>query len=221
MVFTRLNLTNVGKANYEAYQRVNVIGTKNVIKAVNTKHFVLMSTAMVYKREGQDIDESSPIDPPSDYAKSKWEAEQICRKYFTDDQLTILRAVNVSGPGQAEKAVIPIFLKKALNNEPIELIHPKDTLLQFLYVDDVVEVFQILLEKGQGCGVMNLASEVGISLEDLAKIVVRQTNSSTEIKCLSEVQTINVRVVAHKAKVKLGWQAKTSVQEIVDECRII
>ncbi len=210
------NVTHVGKTDYETYHRVNVQGTENVIKAVNTKYFIFMSTGLVYQREGKDIDESSPIKPQGAYAKSKWEAEQICRQYFSEDQLTILRAVNVVGPGQAEKAVIPVFFKKTLNNEPIELIHPKDTLLQFLYVNDVVNVFQKLLERNQGCGTMNLAPETGISLGDLAEMIVRQTNFSSEIKCLNGVKAINVKVLAAKAKKVLGWQATTSPSRIIN-----
>jgi len=211
------NLTNVDKADYETYHCVNAQGTENVIKAVNTKHFVFMSTAMVYKKEGKDINEESVVDPQSDYARSKWEAEQICQQYFSEEQLTILRAVNVAGPGQAEKAVIPVFFKKALNNELIELIHPKDTLLQFLSVDDVVEVFQLLLDKKQGYGIMNLALETGISLGDLAEMIVWQTKSSSKIKCLSKTKVRNSCILARKVKEVLGWQARVNIENIIEK----
>ncbi|VAX35706.1 UDP-glucose 4-epimerase [hydrothermal vent metagenome] len=210
------NVTNVGKADYNFYHQVNVQGTENVIKAVNTKHFVLMSSALVYKKEGKDIDEASPIEPQSDYAKSKWEAEKVCQKYFSDDQLTIVRAVNVVGVGQAEKAVLPVFFKKALNNDPIELIHPKDTLLQFLYIDDLIEAFQKILEKNQGCGVINLSPEVAIRLCDLAKMIIQKLDSSSEIKSLCEDQATNIKVLSQKAKNVLGWQAKIDIEEIIN-----
>jgi len=209
------NLTNVGGSDYEAYHRINVQGTEHVIKAMKTKHFVFMSTALVYRREGGAVDENSSIEPSGDYAKSKWEAEELCRQYFSENQLTIFRPVNIVGPGQAEKAVIPVFFQKALHNENLELIHPKDTLLQFLYVDDVIGAFQRLLKRNHGCGIVNLAPNVSIALWELAEAIVKQTKSSSEICYLREGKAVQSQILAQKAKDVLGWQAQILPEEII------
>ncbi len=213
------NVTHIGQTDYEQYHRVNVLGTENVIKSVDTQHFIFISTALVYKKEGKDIDESSPIEPQGDYAKSKWEAEKVCQKYLGENKLTILRLVNVAGEGQAEKAVIPIFIKKALRNDPIELIYSPKTLLQFLYVKDLVSLLGELIARNKSYGVLNVAPEKGICLGALAEVIVRQTESSSEIKILNTDKAVNMKILATKVKQKIGWQVETSVEQIIKNYR--
>lgn len=210
-----LNVTHVGRAEYPEYHRVNVQGTENLIKAVNTKKFVLMSTAKVYQRQEGVIDEGSPVGPEGDYERSKLEAEELCRRYFDEKDLTIFRAVNIVGPGQAEKAVIPVFFKKALNSEPLEIIYSVHTLLQMLYIGDLARTFILLLEKDRGAGVMNLCSEETIPIGKLAERIVSICRSKSHIYSKSDKEIICSKVTSQKAQDVLGWRARMSVEDIL------
>lgn len=210
-----LNVTHVGKAAQEAYQRANVLGTENLIKAVNTKKFVFMSTAKVYKREPGTIDERSKISPEGDYERSKWLAEELCRKYFKPDQLVILRPVNVVGPRQAEKAILPVFFKNAVQNEPIDVFAPRDSVLQFVYIDDVMRLFEALLKNNAASGVFNVSSTDWISLEELALKIVELTHSRSAVRFTNAQKAVFSEVVSLRAKEVLDWQAQVSVTEIL------
>ena len=210
-----LNVTHVGKEEYQVYCRVNVQGTENLIKAVNTRQFVFMSTAKVYQRQEGIIDEESPVKPEGDYERSKFEAEELCRRYFDEQNLTILRAVNVVGSGQAHKAVIPVFFKKALNNEPLEIIRPIHTPLQMLYVGDLVKALCLLLEKDGGVGVINLCSEETITLGKLAEDIVAICQSKSPVHSSNDEKVAFTKVVSKKVQTALGWQAQTSTKDIL------
>ena len=125
--------------DYAPMYAANVEGTRNVLKAAKAKHFVFLSTAKVYFAEGKPITEDSPLLPLKEYEKSKLAAENVCTDILDSKDLLIFRAVNIVGKGQPEKAVIPVLFQKAAAGEPLEIFGPKDSVLQLLYVEYVVD----------------------------------------------------------------------------------
>lgn len=209
-----LNITHVGKIDAQAYHRVNIQGTENFLKAVTAKKIVFMSTAKVYRRQ-ERIDESSDILPENDYERSKWMGEKVCRRYLKPDQLVVLRPVNIVGPGQADKAVLPVFLKNAIQNQPLDIFAPRDSVLQFVYIDDVIRLFEALLKNNAASGVFNISSTDRISLEDLALKILELTHSRSAVRFTSAQKAVFSEVLSSRAKEVLNWQAEVSIEEIL------
>lgn len=210
-----LNVTHVDAAEYQEYHRVNVRGTENLIKTVHSKNFAFMSTVKVYRRQDGLIDEHSPVKPEGDYARSKLEAEELCRRLFREEGLTVFRAVNVAGPGQPEKAVIPIFFKRALRNEPLEILYPVDTILQVLDIGDLLRAFYLLAGKDRGVGTVNLSSGETITLGDLAKEIIAICRSKSPLHTVPDKKVAAMKVISTKAKSTLGWAARTPIRDII------
>ena len=211
-----LNVTHVGKADYADYEAVNVRGTENLVKAVKTRKFVLLSTVKVYQKHTGLIDEESPVDLIGGYERSKFNAEEVCRQAFKPEDLVIFRSVNVIGPGQAEKAVIPVFFRKAINNEPLKILHPRNTLLQMLYIGDLMDAFCSLIEKEQAYGIINLCPDEIITLGGLAEVIVRLCYSQSSIDYLSSGGDVfEMKYVSRKAQELLDWKAKSSIKDIL------
>ncbi len=210
-----LNVTHVDKASYKDYHRINVVGTQNLIKAAHTKKFIFMSTAKVYQKKGEDITEDSLIAPEGDYEKSKFAAEEICRRSLGPEQLVILRPVNIVGPGQAGKAVLPVFFRNAIENKLIDVFAPRKSILQFLYIDDVVRLFKMLLEKKSVSGVFNLSSLDHISLEELAQKIVQMTGSRSIVKFSNSAEISFGKVISQKVKGILGWRAQVTIEDML------
>lgn len=211
-----LNVTHVDRASYESYYRVNVVGTQNLIKATRTKKFIFMSTAKVYQKTAGDIAEDSIINPQGDYERSKFAAEEICQQLLKPKQLVILRPVNIVGPGQAgKKAVLPIFFRNASENQPVDVFAPRQSILQFLYVDDVIELFELLMAKDSVEGIFNLSSSDFISLEELALKIVNMTGSRSAVEFSNPQPILKGKVISQKAKDVLGWQAKISIEDML------
>jgi len=91
---------------YEKYERINVGGTANIVKAASlaqVERVVLFSTITVYGPSGGSIlTEKSPPNPDTVYAKTKLAAEQIvlsARRRDGQPLGTVLRLGAVYGPG--------------------------------------------------------------------------------------------------------------------------
>lgn len=209
------NVTHVGHQSAQQYQMVNVLGTQNVVAAVQTKHFVLLSTSKVYLAQGKAIDEDAPVLPLQDYEKSKLAAEEVCRKELNSRNLVIFRSVNIVGAGQPEKAVIPVLIKKAKAGELLEIFGPRSAVLQFLFVEDAVDAFVHLIENNGVSGVYNLAGPHHIRLDELAQHIKETCCSQSQIHYNNEDLIEFSQVSSAKAEKSLNWQAKTTIHEVL------
>jgi len=86
------------------YYDVNVQGTKNVLDAMDLhgiNNIIFTSSVAIYGLNKQNPEESHPADPFNHYGKSKWQAEEILRKWFNEKpkvrNLTIIRPTVVFG----------------------------------------------------------------------------------------------------------------------------
>lgn len=72
------------------YDEVNVEGAKNICSACvknNINKLIFTSSVAVYGFNKETISESGLINPSNDYGRTKWEAEQIYRKWQLEDPL--------------------------------------------------------------------------------------------------------------------------------------
>lgn len=208
------NLTHVGKVGAAEYDRVNLQGTVNLLKAVEARHFVFMSTAKVYSQKAAAITEKSTIDPVDDYAQSKLKAEGVCAARFAPKDLTILRGVNVVGPGQAPKAIVPVFFERAAQNLPIEIFVSSQTLLQFVAVSDLLRLFSVVIKKPAG-GIFNVAGDWQVRVDWLAKRIVEISRSRSEIICEKNEPVISPKVLADLARAAFDWKPRKSIEDIL------
>ena len=213
--FAAYNITHVGETDYKIYQKVNVEGTRNLLNAIKVKNFIFMSTAKVYKCAGGPLDENSPLEPKNDYEKSKLEAEKICQNSFKSGRLTIFRSVNIIGPGQAEKALLPILFRKALGQESLEIFAPRESFFQFLYVDDLIRAFELLIQGGGRDGIFNLSSKEKIQFDELSQKIVNLCRSPSKIHFTNAQARSFCEVRSDKIQKTLGWTAETPMEQIL------
>lgn len=130
-------------------------------------------------------------EPKSPYAVTKLDGEYYCR-IFTETgrlQTACLRYFNVFGPRQNPKsayaAAVPIFLEKALANEPLTVFGDGGQTRDFIFVRDVVAA-NVFMAEHEFTGVYNVAYGGRITIDDLAKEILRLTGSSSKILHLAE-----------------------------------
>lgn len=130
-------------------------------------------------------------EPKSPYAVTKLDGEYYCR-IFTETgrlQTACLRYFNVFGPRQNPKsayaAAVPIFLEKALANEPLAVFGDGGQTRDFIFVRDVVAA-NVFMAEHEFTGVYNVAYGGRITIDDLAKEIIRLTGSSSKILHLAE-----------------------------------
>ena len=215
--FAAHNVTHVGSQDANLYHVINVEGTGNVLKAVETDHFIFLSTTKVYKLQGKPLSESSPILAIREYEKSKLAAENLCRELCDVEKLLIVRSVNIVGKGQPDKAILPVLFKKAMAGELLEIFGPRGLVLQLLYVEDAVDAFVKVIEKANLQGIYNLASSDHIRLDELAEKIKKMAQSTSQIQFSNDTDVVFSEVNATKAQNDFDWHAKTKIQQILAE----
>lgn len=212
-----LNRTNINSDfTYDEYKEVNVNGTKNVIKSCNFKRFILFSTANVYEKTGNQLDETSPVKPNSFYERSKFEAELVCGEHIDPEKLVIVRPVNITGIKQANKAIIPYFFNRAINNESIEVFVPQNRKVQLLSVDDLINALNKIISIGNIHGIFNLSGKGSMEVKNIAERIISICNSSSDLRCTNSNLEDYSEVISLKAQRILNWYSKVSVEAIID-----
>lgn len=156
---------------------INTRLTKKVLDLC-VKHyidrFIFASTHLVYGNTNYlPIDEEHPRNPTTYYGKSKLISENLCESYSKDFDLdvAILRITSVFGLGQNENYVIPRMFRDALSKQII--LHKYSNGYQLMDLIHVNDVSQAILKscKSKKSGIYNVASGIGITAFDLAKII--------------------------------------------------
>lgn len=167
----------------------DIEGIKNILllsKNTKVKRVFYSSSSEVYGEpvEIPQNEMTTPLNSRLPYAIVKNIGEAFFRSYYQEYGLeyTIFRFFNTYGPHQSEDFVIPRFLKLALNNKPIKIYGDGSQTRTFCYVDDNIETcIKVLLSSKSTNDVLNVGSAIELSVLNLAKHIIKFTNSKSEI----------------------------------------
>ena len=162
--------------NPVATHDVNATGTLNVLEVARQSgaHVVYSSSSSVYGRNGVlPKDETMWLGPMTPYAASKLAAEGYVQAYGSAYNVptTLLRFFNVFGPRQRPDheyaAVLPKWIWKAMQGEPIEVYGDGSQSRDFTYVQTVIDVcLDAMDQRVTHDGAINLAYGNRITLND-------------------------------------------------------
>jgi len=173
----------------------NIRGTENVLESAYkyAKPVFVTSSSEVYGKNVSDsLKESddrilgAPITLRWSYSEAKAIDESLAYAYWVEKKLEtrIVRFFNTVGPRQlgAYGMVVPRFVQFALNNEPITIYGNGKQTRCFGHVLDAVDaVVRIAFADNTIGKVINIGNDYEISINDLAKKVIEQTKSKSEI----------------------------------------
>jgi len=171
---------------------INAGGTAIVLEEAalaGVKKLIFSSSAAIYGDNTiMPKIESMPAEPKSPYATSKYEGERRCCS-FTDERrlaTVCLRYFNVFGPYQSPRsdyaAAVPVFIERAIRNQPITIFGDGRQTRDFIYVKDVVAANAFFALKSQATGVFNVACGREITITDLAVTIRNLIKSSSTIE---------------------------------------
>lgn len=173
----------------------NIRGTENVLEAAHASNvpvFLTSSSEVYGKNVSDSLKESddrvlgSPVTLRWSYSEAKAIDESLAYAYFIEKKLEtrIVRFFNTVGPRQlgAYGMVVPRFVKAALTNEPITIFGDGTQTRCFAHVYDVVDaVIAIAFAQNTIGKVINIGNDFEISINDLAKRIIGETGSQSEI----------------------------------------
>ena len=173
----------------------NIRGTENVLESAHkySKPVFVTSSSEVYGkntsdslRETDDRILGAPIKLRWSYSEAKAIDESLAYAYWVEKKLEtrIVRYFNTVGPRQlgAYGMVVPRFVQSALKNEPLTIYGTGKQTRCFGHVYDAVDASVKIAFSEKTIGkVINVGNNFEISINDLAKKVIAETNSKSEI----------------------------------------
>ena len=204
----------------KVYQHINIDGTKIVIESAVRQKIVFSSSAAVYGESEIPVNEKGQLVPKSPYAETKIIGEELLQK--TNRPHVALRYFNVYGPGQSIQyaGVITNFIKKALEGKDL-VIHGDGTQVRdFVFISDVVEANIMAMNyNNKKFEIFNIASSEKTTINQLAKLILKLTNSDSKI-CYEPARNGDIfysNADISKATNILGWKPKVSLEEGLKE----
>ena len=172
--------------------KTNILGTLNILglaKRIKAR-VLLTSTSEVYgnpKETPQNEDYwgyVNPIGPRSCYDEGKRLAETLMMEYHRSCgvEVRIARIFNTYGPrlNKNDGRVVSNFITQALANKDITIYGNGSQTRSFCYVDDMVNGL-IILMNNNFIGPVNLGNPHEITVNELAQIIIKLTDSESKI----------------------------------------
>lgn len=178
----------VGHADEEAFYKVNVIGTMNLLAAaaklpVKPRKILIASSANIYGNcPVSPIGEDTVPAPVNHYATSKLAMEHMARTYADRLPLVIARPFNYTGIGQAPDFVIPKIVDHFRHKRPfIELgnIHVER---EFNDVRMVADAYLALLDHGPVGEAFNICTGEAHTLQHVMALLEDITGHRIETR---------------------------------------
>ncbi len=174
----------------------NIKGSETVLEMAHryNKKILITSTSEIYGKnvngplkETDDRILGSPLKTRWGYSTAKAVDEMLAYVYWKEKKLPtiIVRLFNTVGPRQtsAYGMVMPRFIEQALKNEPITIYGTGKQTRCFIHIKDVIKALIELIQEPKAVGeVFNIGSQEEISIEQLAKQIIKLTNSSSKIE---------------------------------------
>ena len=209
----------------ESYINTNIRGTLNIMQScldAGVNRVMHTSTSEVYgTAQYTPIDEKHPLQGQSPYSASKIGADKISESFYCSFGLpvTTIRPFNTFGPRQSTRAVIPTIITQALMSNYVKLgsVTPVRDLT---YIADTVQGFIKFAESKKTVGkTVNTGSGRGVTIGDLADIIIKQVNPKAKIICEQErirpdkSEVMELLCDNRLAKDLAGWEPKYSLEK--------
>ena len=202
-------------------ESINVRGTINVLEAARragVKRIIYGSTTWVYSEADRDhVDETTPLHAPTHlYTATKLTGEYYCKSYskLYGIDTTILRYGIPYGPRARDGAVIPIFVRKAINGEPLTIAGDGSQFRKFVYVEDLAEGNVLALKSIAKNKIYNLDGTEKITIKQIAETIKKVLGNVTIESVPARPGDFSGKEVSSElAKKDLGWEPRINFEE--------
>jgi NAD dependent epimerase/dehydratase len=210
----------------ESYIETNIKGTLNLCQAAlmsGVERFIHLSTSEVYgTAKYTPIDENHPLQAQSPYSASKIGADAIATSFFCSFQLPVIiaRPLNVYGPRQSARAVIPAIISQIAAGAKEVKLGDVTTTRDFTFVEDMCRGLVAVASLDSRLGeVFNIGANQEISIGDLFRLIAEIMVSDARIEAdpdrfrpaNSEVRRL--RCDGQKLLNAQGYQPQISLRE--------
>ena len=162
----------------------------------------------------------NPIGIRSCYDEGKRCAETLMMDYHRQNKvdIRIIRIFNTYGPNMDpnDGRVVSNFIVQALQNKDITMYGDGTQTRSFCYVSDLVDgIIKMMNNEQKFIGPVNLGNPSERTVYDLAKLIIKLTNSNSQIKFqpLPQDDPLQRKPDISLAKEELNWEPKVDIEE--------
>ena len=226
-----LAYVNGTKYFYSRPVKILEIATKGIINVIdgcinnNIKELYLASSSEVYQTPNKiptNEDEMLKIpdiyNPRYSYGGGKIITELMGihygKKFFK--KLVIFRPHNVYGAKMGNEHVIPEFIGrfKKLNGKNFKIQGTGNEVRSFIYIDDFINAFNLILERGKHLNIYNIGTSEKIKIKELAAKLAKIFNKKIILKKTSlQKGGTKIRLPDIKKIKKLGFKQKIKLSQ--------
>ena len=178
----------VAHADADAFYRVNVIGTMNLMQAfadvkLSPRRVLVASSANVYGNatEGMIAETQAP-QPVNHYAASKLAMEHLVRTWSDRMPIVITRPFNYTGVGQQPNFLVPKIVSHFVRREPVIELGNLDVERDFSDVRMVASAYHGLLENNSAGETVNVCSGRPYSLRSIIEMMQEIAGYEIEVR---------------------------------------
>jgi UDP-glucuronate decarboxylase len=171
----------------------DITGIENILKLcknTGAERVYFASSSEVYGEpfEIPQNENTTPLNSRLPYAVVKNLGEVYLRTFEREFGLpfTIFRFFNTYGPRQSEDFVLPRFVRAALHGKPLTIYGDGSQTRTFCYVDDTVDTcIAVHRARAHENDVINIGSDLELSIRQLAETVIEVLGSSSKMEFLA------------------------------------
>lgn len=208
----------------------NVGGTVGLLEAARRfgglERFHHVSTCEVYGdldlETERAFDEEDPYRPRTPYNASKAGADHAVRAYSLTYGIpvTITNCANNYGPYQFPEKLIPLFVSRALENEPLPLYESKQNRREWIHVLDHCRAIDAVVRRGRTGETYHVGTGIERSVEQIAHAILNHLGLSEELlTTVPDRPSHDRRYVLNSTKIRtqLGWEPIVEFREGLSE----
>mgnify|MGYP001589606371 CR=1 FL=1 len=197
-IFSKVNPSIIiHLATYSAYSdqqaafemvEVNINGTLNLLEAskdINYDIFINTGSSSEYGIKNNPMKETDILEPISFYAATKASATLLCQVFAKEFQKPIvtLRPFSVYGPYEEKKRFIPTIIKAVIEEKTIKLT-PGDQRRDFIYIDDVIDIYINAILKGKKLAgqVLNMGTGIEYTNDQVVQALFKVTGKKVRVE---------------------------------------
>jgi GDP-6-deoxy-D-talose 4-dehydrogenase len=216
-------ISYVGHANARELYEVNLLGTRNLLEALDhhapdVRSILLASSANIYGNHTEDAlsEEVRPC-PTNDYAVSKLAMEQMAQLWIERLPLFIVRPFNYTGLGQKEQFLIPKIVAHFRKKKSIIELGSLDVWREFGDVRTVVDIYRRLVEDCPLGNTLNVCTGKTHSLREVISLCEKITAHNIKIQTnpafVRPNEVLMLRGSSNRLKERIGGLKRFCLEE--------
>ncbi|OGL61024.1 dTDP-glucose 4,6-dehydratase [Candidatus Uhrbacteria bacterium RIFCSPLOWO2_12_FULL_46_10] len=208
----------------------NTLGVQTLLDAERQlgtiKRHVQISTDEVYGslelEDARQFHENWPFQPNVPYAAAKAGGDLLCRAFFKTFGLDVVvtHCSNNYGPYQYPEKLIPFFIDRAMNDQPLPLYGDGKNVRDWLYVRDHCEAIDLVLRQGKAGEVYNIGGHFERPNLEIARLILKALGKPESLITFVTDRPGHDRryaIDASKIAKELGWKPRYHFSEAVKE----